>query len=135
MRKKIEIDGVGVVGRARTKSVWLSCVCSGEMPSGSCNAGTCQYDGVIIPPTAELIALMNPSNQTGSGAQRGKCGYHYYHSKVIDLVKQTLAAKRGGAPPSRSDVSAEVSRKWHALSDAKRNAWNDYAKSKNAQGY
>ena len=26
-QKKIEIDGVKVVGRARTKSTWLSCVC------------------------------------------------------------------------------------------------------------
>lgn len=108
------------------------CVCvatsAADMPSGLSK----QYDGVIIPPTTDLIALMNPPNQFGSGAQRGKSGYHYYHAKVIDMVKQTLAAKRGGLPASRSDVAAEVSRKWHALSDAKRNAWNEYAKSKSA---
>ena len=91
-----------------------------------------QYDGVIIPPTADLMALMNPPKQTGSGARRGKGGYHYYHAKVIDTVKHTLATKCEGTQVSRSDVEAEVSRKWRALSEQKRSAWNAYAKSKNA---
>ena len=101
---------------------------------GASKAVTKPYDGSTIPSTFDLTNLMKPPKQTGSGAKRGRCGYHYYCKDVSDMVKQNLqaTAKRTGEKVPRNGVKAEVSRMWGALPESKRTAWNEYAKSQNA---
>lgn len=99
--------------------------------------GTKAYDGTTIPSTKELVALMKPVKNINGGAQitRGKTGYHYYMNEISDNVKKSLLEKtrNTGEKIPRNGVASEVSRKWHALSESKREAWNNYAKSQNAK--
>lgn len=103
---------------------------------GSSKAVTKAYDGTTIPPTFNLADLIKPQKQTGSGAKKGRCGYHYYckDKDVSDKVKQNLQtiAKSTGEKVPRNGHKSEVSRMWGAQSESKRTAWNEYAKSQNA---
>jgi hypothetical protein len=99
--------------------------------------GTRAYDGTTIPSTTDLVALMKPAKNISGGAQtsRGKTGYHYFMNEISNNVKKSLQEKSRltGETIPRNGLASEVSRKWHALSESKREAWNNYAKSQNAK--
>jgi hypothetical protein len=99
-------------------------------------ANTKAYDGKIIPSSTELKKLMKSEKsekRTDSSSARGRTGYHYYMAEISEKVKKSVQdkARISGEKVPRNAVVSEVSLKWHALSDSKKEAWNNYAKHQN----
>lgn len=90
------------------------------------------YDGTTIPSTISLVSLMKSTkNSQTSGGRGQKTGYHYYLADISQKVKTEMhgAAQLTGEKVPRGAVMAEIGRRWQMLSDAKKRAWNDYARA------
>ena len=97
-------------------------------------AGARQYDGTTIPPITALTQMMKPAKDSSSKTGGGRTGYHYYLKEISGMVKNEMhgSAQLTGEKVPRNAVIVEVGRRWHALTDAKRRAWNEYARAQQA---
>ena len=59
-----------------------------------------------------------------------KTGYQLFLSEKAGSIGEKLRKEAGDKKLARGEVSAEVGRQWKALSDKKREEWNEAAKQK-----
>jgi len=97
------------------------------------SSNTVPYNGTTIPSTLTLKELMKPPKSTGSSTTRGKTGYHYYMDEVRDKVQKSRREKTHASGEKAPSFASEVSQRWQAEPESKKQAWNAYAKSQNAK--
>ena len=93
------------------------------------------YDGATIPPITILKEMIRPAMELKPKTGRsGKTGYHYYLQEISGTIKNEMhgSAQLTGEKVPRTAVIVEIGRRWHALTDVKRRAWNDYARAQQA---
>ena len=99
------------------------------------NRASKPYDGTTIPPITSLKEMIrSPVESNPKTGRSGKTGYHYYLQEISGKVKREMhgRAQLTGEKVPRTAVVVEIGRRWHALTDAKRRAWNDYARAQQA---